>query len=147
MSTYLLPSASNVEQLLAMIFGDGTSVSAATGMEYSHHATFINADDDLVALCECDLPFVAYAGAALSMIPPGVAEDMIDEGEAGDNIVANFHEVMNICSQLLMSDETAHLKLDKTNAGNSSDFSAADSVEYEVEMPRYGSGKLRFRIS
>ena len=60
---------------------------------------------------------------------------------------------MNICSKLLMSDSSAHLRLDKTldpGAANDAVASlegASEKVAFSVDIPRYGSGTLTFLIS
>ena len=118
-----------------------------------HVATFVNPEDQLVALCACDKPFVAYSGAALSMIPADVANEMINGGEVSEAMVGNFYEVMNICSKLMMRDGSAHLRLHQTlEPGQAADAIAtlngkAEAKTFGIDIPRYGSGKLTFLIT
>ena len=93
------------------------------------------------------------AGAALSMIPAPAANGMIAEKSVTEDVKANFHEVMNICSKLMLSDKSPHLRLvdvqepgaSTTQIVTSLDASAT-TVAFEVEIPRYGKGYLGFSI-
>lgn len=156
MSTdFVVPTKEAIKTLLAMIFGDGLGVSDAETPELGdgHTATFIDDDDKLVAACVCDKSFVAYSGAALSMIPADVANEVINGGAVSEAMTGNFYEVMNICSKLLMSDSSAHLRLDKTlEPGASGDEIAtlaggAQTKSFGVEIPRYGTGTLTFVVT
>lgn len=154
-TTYITPDATSVAQLLEMMYGDDLAVKDAAAADFSgqYTATFLSDDDRLVALCTCDNAFVAYSGAALSMIPGDVANEMIADNDISEAVVANFYEVMNICSKLLMSETSAHLRLDKVLPPNE----PADAVAaletattvapFEVEIPRYGKGSLSFVVS
>lgn len=154
-SNYVIPTEKSVASLLAMIFGDGLGVNDgdAADLNSQHVATFIDDEDKLVAICACDKEFVAYSGAALSMIPADVANEMISGNSISEALVGNFYEVMNICSKLLMSDSSAHLRLDKTlDPGAANDAvasleAAAEKVAFSVNIPSYGSGTLTFLIS
>ncbi len=110
-------------------------------------------DDKLVALCVCDKEFVAYSGAALSMIPADVANEMISGNSVTEAMIGNFYEVMNICSKLLMSDSSAHLRLDKTLVPEDSAETvsalkeSAQVIGFNVEIPKYGVGGLTFLVT
>ncbi len=153
-SNFVVPTEQSVASLLAMIFGDGLGVNGgdAADLGSQHVATFIDDEDKLVAACVCDKAFVAYSGAALSMIPANVANEMISGNSISDALIGNFYEVMNICSKLLMSDSSAHLRLDKTlDPGTGGDALAAlegtaEKVAFRVDIPNYGSGTLTFLI-
>jgi hypothetical protein len=148
--TYIKPTADSVTSLLAMIYGDdlNTSDLDAAAISGQRIATFINDDDKLVAACVCDRQFVVYSGAALSMIPAGGVEDMIADNSISEAIADSFHEVMNICSKLLMSDSSDHLRLDKTlDCAQQADFDAnidalPTRLGFKVEIPGYGNGAM-----
>ena len=154
-NNFIVPTEKSVASLLAMIFGDGLGVDGgdAVDLDSQHVATFIDDDDKLVAACACDKAFVAYSGAALSMIPADVANEMINGNTISEALIGNFYEVMNICSKLLMSDTSSHLRLDKTlEPGAGSDAlaslnGASETVAFCVDIPSYGSGTLTFLIS
>ena len=154
-ANYVIPSPQSVSKLLSMIFGVELDVSKCEPPELSsqHVASFVNDDDQLVALCACDKEFVAYSGAALSMIPADVANEMISGNAVTEAMVDNFNEVMNICSNLMMSDSSAHLRLDKTLSPEQSAEAIAALQEsgqvtgFGVDIPRYGKGTLTFVVT
>ena len=155
MSTqYVVPRAAAVSNLLGMIFGEGVRVdTTAADLAGKTVATFVNDSDDLVALCACDKRFVGYSGAALSMIPPDAVEEILSGSELTPVLRDNFHEVMNICSKLLMSDTSAHLRLHRTmpadQAGDaiSSLQATATGTGFAVDFPRYGRGSMHFLVT
>lgn len=156
MSTkFVIPTPQAISSLLSVIFGEELDVSNcdAPGLSDQHVATFVDDDDQLVALCVCDKQFVAYSGAALSMIPADVANEMITGNSVTEAMVGNFYEVMNICSKLMMSDTSAHLRLDRTLSPEQSAESIAalqDSSQitgFGVDIPRYGKGTLTFVVT
>lgn len=152
---YEIPTPESTTSLLAMILGDGISVKDAEVTDFTtqHVAKFVDPDDKLVAILGCDIPFVAYSGAALSMIPVGAAEDMISDNDLSDTVQANFYEVMNICSKLMLSDTSLHLRLtDVVPPGESVDFvaelsEAGNCLGFDIDIPSYGKGKMGFLIS
>ena len=155
MSTnYVVPTADSVKTLLAMLYGAelGANSCANDQVNGRRLATFVDDEDKLVATCVCDQAFIAYSGAALSRIPKSAAEDMVTSNELSDAISRIFYEVMNMCSTLLMSDNSGHLKLAKTV-----DFEQAEDIVaaingsenqpgFEVTIPGYGNGKLAFYL-
>jgi hypothetical protein len=150
-----MPTPQAISRLLSMIFGNELNVSDCASPELGsqHVATFIDDSDQLVALCVCDKSFVAYAGAALSMIPADVANEMIGGSALPDAMVGNFHEVMNICSKLLMSNSSAHLRLGEIlNPEASAETvtllqESAHISGFGVDVPRYGKGTLAFVVT
>ena len=70
-----------------------------------------------------------------------------------DAMLDNFYEVMNICSKLLMSDTSSHLRLDKTMPPEESSEpiaalqGAASVTCFDVAIPKYGKGALTFVVS
>ncbi len=156
MSTiYEIPTPPATTDLLSVIFGDGLSTASmdAPGTDGRYVATFINREDELVALCVCDKPFVAYSGAALSMIPVDVANEMISSNDVTEAIVGNYYEIMNICSKLLMAESGAHLRLDKVLAPEDAADTvgkldgSATVVSFKVDIPRYGNGEISFIVT
>ena len=154
-SSFITPSPSAISSLLAVIFGENITVSGCEPLELNsqHVATFIDDEDKVVALCACDIEFVAYSGAALSMIPPDIANEMISGRSVTDAMHDNFYEVMNICSKLLMSDSSAHLRLGKTMSPDSAAEPIAalqDSGKitgFGIDIPNYGKGTLTFVVT
>ena len=151
---FLVPNEDAVSEILGMLYGDEPEVGAVgnAAPDGRFGATFLDDNDQLVAACTSDIDFVAYSGAALSMIPADVAKETIADGELTDMMFANFYEVMNICSKLFMSDSSDHLRLDKTfrpadTAGAvGSLVGAANEATFSVGIPKYGAGTLSFYV-
>lgn len=152
---FVVPDSDSVSKLLGIVFGDEISVAEneSSGIESKNVATFIDREDNLVAVCACDQPFVGFSGGALSMMPVGAIEDMIQSGDMSESLLDNFYEVMNICSKLMMDDSSDHLRLDKTVSSDeiSDEISALASqgthAGFSLDIPRYGKGAMDFYIA
>ena len=156
-TTHPTPRDIEVRQMLAMLFGNDLTISETdalpTGADSGNAAAvFISDDDNPVTACVCDMKFAAFAGAALTRIPVGGAEDAAESGELTENMIGNLHEVMNICSRLFMSGNSPHLRLDKLytkiaevpeNALTMLD-SIAGRLDLKVSIPGYGEGQIAF---
>jgi len=152
MTTFLVPTSETVSDLLKMLYGDDLSSSDCNVDDMLPYrvATFVDDENNVVAAVACDIEFVVYSGAALSMIPSGGADDMISDKEATSSVLDNFHEVMNIYSKLFMTETSAHLRLGKileaADAADSVSVQAlnatATTVGFDVSIPEYGSGKM-----
>jgi len=150
MSAYKLPNTNELNQSLEMILGAQAKITECDALGAngaSHAAEFTNRQDEVVAYCLCDLPLAAGLGAALSMVPPAAAEDMVEEGALSEMATANLHEVMNIFSALYMDDSTAHLKLSSVAAANDTGVSLegeTHEITFDLDTGKYGKGKVRF---
>ena len=155
-TTFVIPEEAAVKDLLGIVLGDDLGVAGgdAGDMAAQYIATYIDDEDKLVAVGGGDVNLVAYAGAALSMIPAETANDMIKRDDITPAISANFYEVMNICSRLLMSEKDggAHLRLDKTLTPSEAasvlgELSDARKIGFDLQVPEYGPGKLSFLVT
>ncbi|MCB1740072.1 MAG: hypothetical protein KDK91_06865 [Gammaproteobacteria bacterium] len=151
--SYAKPAKNAVKNMLAMLYGDEVEVADSADFDSGENtitAVYVSDDAKPVALVKCDVPFGAYAGAALSMIPAAGAKDAAEEGELSKMMLDNLHEVMNILSRVFLSDSTPHLRLgtmykslgelpgDARELGEQ----CGTQVHFQVEIPQYGSGKL-----
>src|ERR1700680_2791113 len=114
-ASHPLPDIAQVKDLLGMLF-DALSVKLGPKLDVSPKATsyfgvYVSDDGTPVALCGCDMAFAANSGAALSMLPPNVAKEAAKDKELTPVMLANLHEVMNICTRLMLRDDSPHLKL------------------------------------
>jgi hypothetical protein len=73
-------------------------------------ATYITDAGQLAALIPMDVVFACAVGGALSMIPPVVVQESVANGVVSENLLDNASEVLNICTQLLNSAGTPHLR-------------------------------------
>lgn len=160
MSTYTLPSTSDIEETLGMLFGDDTFIKPAKPLPVktgngNFVSIYVNDGGDPVAASVFDMAFAAFAGSSLSMIPAGGAKDAVKTGELSDDMLDNLNEVMNIISRLLMDGDTPHLRLQTVyaDAGKVPDNALAmvnapaGRTDCEVSIPRYGKGYLSLLVT
>ena len=154
MTDFVMPNHHAIRDMLKFMFGNDLQVTAdeSAAVDGWHAATYVGETEDLVAVCACDSNFVAYAGAALTMIPADAAQEMLRSGSISDIVISNFHEVMNICSRLMMTDDSPHLRLDKTLLPDAAKGAIGQVGEgsragyFQVSIPAYGSGNMAFLI-
>ena len=151
MSNFQLPGAEALKELFDMVVGGDTEVSEAGAIEidqFSHVAHFVDDGDQLVGLCYASLPLSAGLGAALSLIPPDAAEDMVKESALTPVASDNLYEVMNMLSSLYMNDASDHLRLTvvepSSGAPEGCDLAALARIDYQVDAGRYGGGQIAF---
>ncbi|MEO1079400.1 MAG: hypothetical protein AAFY29_07590 [Pseudomonadota bacterium] len=154
MANVPLPTTDDVRRMLAMMYDD---LEVAEGEAVSEEgekcvvAIYLSDDDQPIAAALSDYRFAAFTGAALTRIPPGGAEDAADEKDLGESIRENVQEVFNICSRLLMTADSPHLRLgnmyegvDDIPDGEKAVFAATSRASFTVDVPNYGDGKVTF---
>jgi hypothetical protein len=106
-------------------------------------------DDSVVSVWVCDLPFAAYAGAAVSLMPPQVAKECIAEKECGEDLLENLNEILNICRQCFPRAET-HIAPPRLYAVPeevpgpvaATVSSPKQRLDLEIAITGYGNGRL-----
>lgn len=157
-SKHPIPEKDEVYQILNMLYGNDLELDKSTttltpDTNKLMVASFIDDENHAVTACLCDFPFAAYAGSALTKIPPGGAEDAASSGDFSQMMKDNLREIMNICSRLFMlKDDAPHLKFDVVY--DTLDTAPQDvksiiensnaRVDYNVSIPGYGNGALSF---
>jgi len=148
-----LPDAAQVKDLLGMLF-DGLAVKTGPKLDVSAKANnffgvYVADDGRPVALCGCDFAFAANSGAALSMLPPNAAKEAAKDRALTPVMMANLHEVMNICTRLMLRDDSPHLKLRELGPLTTLPAPAAaiaatprGRVDFEVSIAKFGPGVL-----
>ena len=149
---YQTPEAKQLAEMITMILGVDAVVKPAkelAGPTPEYVATYVNRDSEVVATCSCALPTAASLGCALSMIPPGGAEGMVEDNEVSKMATDNFYVVMNIFSSLLMSDKSAHLKLTDVvrDAEKRLKPDAGEEAVFTLKLGAYGDGELVFNYT
>jgi hypothetical protein len=102
------------------------------------------------ALCVMDLGASAYTAAALALLPPGGAQDAVQEDkELSPMLLEALHEVVNVLSALFNTPGAPHSKLNKLVAdgedipGDVAGMLAGfNRLDLTVEVPGYGKGGL-----
>jgi len=158
MSTnFAVPKEVEVQEMLGMLYDAGLTVKSGENQAIEAGsknliAVYVDDADQPVTACACDYNFTAFAGAALTKIPKGGAEDAASSGDFSGTMLGNLNEVMNICSRLYMNSSTPHLRLDKTYSSPDDVpedvkpilSNSAGRADYDVSIPGYGDGKLAF---
>jgi len=155
MSTVLLPAAKDVRDMLAGLVGRNVTVSPGAPVTPAPDrpvavAVYVAPDMSVNALCLMDLGASAYTGAALALLPPGGAQDAVEEDhELSGLLVEALHEVVNVLSALFNTPGAPHSKLHKLYApgeevagdlaGMLAGFNRIDLV---VDVQGYGKGSL-----
>lgn len=151
------PSKAELKDMLGMLFSNLDVQDCdpiALDTDDLSFGLYLDDDDNPVTLVVCDLPFCAYMGSSMTMLPPPVAADAIKSGKLEDMMVGNVKEVMNIVSRLFMLRGGAHLRfttLHSIKEGLPDSVSGMlgsidQQVFFDVEIPRYGSGKVGFLV-
>ena len=155
-----LPAAKDVRDMLSGLVGKdvgvapGAPVTPAPGKPVSV-AVYVDPYMAINALCVMDLGASAYTGAALALLPPGGAQDAVEEdGELSGMMVEALHEVVNVISALFNSPGAPHTKLHKLYApgddlpgdveGMLANFNRLDLA---IEVPGYGKGAISLVLS
>ena len=147
-ANYKLPDPKSMLGSLEMIFGSEPEVEVVEAQpDPCYYATYIDADEQVVAVATCDLQSSAGLGCALSLIPPAGAEDMVASSELTAIAEENLFEVMNIFSSLFMDDKTPHLKLAELKKADADLASHAESMEHinlSIDSGKYQPGLISF---
>ena len=153
----VLPAAKDVRDMLTGLVGKPVGVAPGAPVTPTPDkpvsvAVYVDPHMAINALCVMDLAASAYTGAALALLPPGGAQDAVEEdGELTGMLVEALHEVVNVLSALFNVPGAPHSKLHKLYApgeelpgdveGMLANFNRLDLA---VEVPGYGKGALSF---
>ncbi|NEK87754.1 hypothetical protein GCU60_18605 [Blastococcus saxobsidens] len=152
-----LPAAKDIRDMLAGLVGKPVAVSPGAPVTPAPDrpvavAVYVDPQMNVNALCLMDLGAAAYTGSALALLPPGGAQDAVEEdGELSGMQVEALHEVVNVLSALFNTPGAPHSKLHKLYApgeevpGDLAGMLAAfNRVDLAIEVPTYGKGSLSF---
>ena len=157
-TTHPIPDKEDLKQILAMLYGDALKLDKGNAVPADDTskcmvAVYVNDNNEPVTACVCDHEFIAFAGAALSMIPAGGAQDAAKSGDFSEMMLGNHHEIMNICSRVFMKSSNApHLKLDRiySKPAELPDgvkpivHQSTGRADFTVSIPGYGNGAMSF---
>ena len=153
--TVPLPAAKDVRDMLTGLVGKPVGVNPGAPVTPTPDnpvavAVYVDPGMHINALCVMDLGAAAYIGAALALLPPGGAQDAVEEdGELTGLLVEALHEVVNVLSALFNTPGAPHSKLHKLYApgddlphdieGMLANF---NRIDLAIEVPGYGKGAL-----
>ncbi len=151
----VLPAAKDVRDMLTGLVGKPVGVAPSGPVTPAEDkpvsvAVYVDPHMAVNALCLMDLGASAYTGAALALLPPGGAQDAVEEdGELTGLLVEALHEVVNVLSALFNTPGAPHSKLHKLYApgddlpGDISGMLANfNRMDLAIEIPGYGKGAL-----
>ena len=151
--TVQLPAAKDVRDMLTGLVGKPVGVNPGAPVTPTPDkpvsvAVYVDPHMAINALCVMDLAASAYTGAALALLPPGGAQDAVEEdGELTGLMAEALHEVVNVLSALFNVPGAPHSKLHKLYApgddlpgdiaGMLANF---NRIDLAIEIPGYGNG-------
>ena len=155
MSVVLLPAAKDVRDMLSGLVGKDVTVSPGAPVTPEPNrpvtvAIYTAPDMSVNALCVMDLGASAYTAAALALLPPGGAQDAVEEDkELSPMLLEALHEVVNVLSALFNTPGAPHSKLNKLVAdgeevpGDIAGMLAfLNRLDLVLEIPGYGKGAM-----
>jgi hypothetical protein len=158
--TVALPAAKDVRDMLAGLVGKPVAVNPGAPVTPTPDkpvavAVYVDPHMAINALCVMDLGAAAYTGAALALLPPGGAQDAVEEdGELTSLLVEALHEVVNVLSALFNTPGAPHSKLHKLYApgddlpGDVEGMLASfNRIDLAIEVPSYGKGAISLVVS
>jgi hypothetical protein len=150
-----LPHPKEVRDMFGNMLGRDITVAPCdpyTPVMTDRHSVAVYVDDQnqMAAVTVLDLPLSVWVGAAIGLVPPGGAEDQVDEGELSRPVRENLYEVLNIFSALFNKPGAPHLKIYSMHAPGEavpSDVallvkSIGNRLDLDVTVAGYGSGKI-----
>jgi hypothetical protein len=154
------PEAEAVQSLFAGLLGRRVVVRSSEPLRLKSVdprtvAEYVTDDGCVQALCVCDIDLACHSGAALSMIPTGVALQGIRRHELEENLSDNFREIMNVLASLLNATGSPHLvfrslflpKQEVSDEVKSLLLEPPTRVDLEIEIDGYGGGKATLVIA
>lgn len=154
-TNHALPTADQVNKIVVSLFGEDTLVKkAAAPIDTKGSlvvAKYADSESSVHRLVVCDVAFANNAGAALTMMSPGIVADAIKAKEVPENIFDNFllsdeHLLVNLFSDTARGRLVLNaVDLPSTTTDEATATALKTPVEradFEITVPRYGTGRL-----
>jgi hypothetical protein len=155
-----IPGSLAVRNLFEDLLGREVTVSPGTPLEQADVPTavlalFTNTAQKLYAILGMQLVLAANAGAALGLLPPGAAEDSIEEKMLTPVLAENVFELCNVLTSLLNVEGAPHVKLYQVvypgmpipNDAVAHLMALGRRLDLTVEVARYGKGKFSLSLA
>ncbi len=143
-----LPTLHTVEKLVQCLLGNQVQTKAsAPGPDLTKPhvvASYVDDSNAVRRVLVCELALANSMGAAMSMIPAGVANEATKAGIVAENIEGNLGEVLNICVNLFTENAPDRLTFSNLKLCSPKDPAPAvrESVKYAIDIPRYVGGSM-----
>ncbi|MGN6605561.1 MAG: hypothetical protein ACTHMS_00930 [Jatrophihabitans sp.] len=153
----VLPQSKEIRDLLLDLLGRDVTLSYGDAWAPLPHdnavtAEYIDDHDQLAVVVVVDLPFAAYVGSAIGLLPAGGAQDMVKEGRLSSPVIDNVYEILNILSSLFNKEGLDHVRIGNLHgpggplAGdlNTVVRRLTGRMDVKVDVQGYGQGRLGF---
>jgi len=148
-----LPIPEDLGSFLTDLLGQPASVTKSKEINFSNGehnfvtGRYVDDKNRLRCACVADVPLAATAAAALALIPRATADSAITLGALDENLLENYHEVVNILSKFLNGPTVPHVRLAELVEGVPDDLGAlltgtTRRRDYDVTVVGYPGGHL-----
>lgn len=111
---------------------------------------FVSDRNALGAVCVIDLPLAAWIGAAIGLLPPGIAKESVDEKSLTSGLLENVGEVMSVLASVFNATGGSHVRRGDVHAPGSLPPAAVSQLaraaggrcDFTVEVAGYGKGSF-----
>lgn len=158
--TSVLPGSLNVRNLFEDLLGRDCNVApgeplTADDLPTATIAIYTDSHQQIYGVLGMQLSLAANVGAALGLLPPGAAEDSIDEKKLFPNLAENVFELCNVLTSLLNKEGGPHVKLYQVvypgmplpNDARAHLLALGRRLDLMIEVSRYGKGKLSLSLA
>jgi len=98
-----LPKLEEVQELVYGLVGQKVTLTRGGKIRSNQGGTvaiYVDDQDEMAAFMISDIAFAAYCGAALAMVPPRDAHQVVLAQELDDNLRENYQEIVNVAASL-----------------------------------------------
>jgi len=150
-ATGRLPSSMAVRELLERLLGREVETVACPPpvTPTAVLGLYVGDRDRMSSVLTLDLPLAAYLGSSMALLPPGVAEAAIADGELPPDLAENVGELLNVLTAALNAHSGPHQRLYRSYLGAEAPADAAahsralgNRLDLAVTVPGYGTGTL-----
>jgi hypothetical protein len=158
--TSVLPGSLTVRNLFEDLLGRDCNVNpgdplSADDLPTATVAIYTDNAQQIYGVLGMQLPLAANAGAALGLLPPGAAEDSIEEKKLFPNLAENVFELCNVLTSLLNREGAPHVNLYQVvypgmplpADARAHLLALGRRLDLVIDVSRYGKGKLSLSLA
>src|SRR4029453_6099634 len=158
--TSVLPGSLTVRNLFEDLLGRDCNVGPGDPLNAGALATatvaiYIDSAQQIYGVLGMQLSLAANVGAALGLLPPGAAEDSIDEKKLYPNFAETLFELCNVLASLLNREGGPHVKLYQVvypgmplpDDARTHLFALGRRIDLMIDISRYGKGKFSLPLA
>jgi hypothetical protein len=158
--TSVLPGSLAVRNLFEDLLGRDCNVNpgdplGADDLPTATIAIYTDNAQQIYGVLGMQLSLAANVGAALGLLPPGAAEDSIDERKLFPNLAENVFELCNVLTSLLNREGAPHVKLYQVvypgmplpADARAHLLALGRRLDLVIDVSRYGKGKLSLSLA